>query len=49
MFDFRTLLLLFAMIVVGGIGSAKGIVLGTALLLYIDQHYADLDAPGASS
>jgi branched-chain amino acid transport system permease protein len=44
-FDFNTLLLLLAMIVVGGIGSAKGAVLGTALLLYIDRTYADLDEP----
>ena len=44
-FDFNTLLLLLAMIVVGGIGSAKGAVIGTALLLYIDRTYADLDTP----
>jgi branched-chain amino acid transport system permease protein len=44
-FDFNTLLLLLAMIVVGGLGSAKGAVIGTALLLYIDRTYADLDTP----
>jgi branched-chain amino acid transport system permease protein len=44
-FDFNTLLLLLAMIVVGGIGSAKGAIIGTALLLYIDRTYADLDDP----
>jgi branched-chain amino acid transport system permease protein len=44
-FDFNTLLLLLAMIVVGGVGSAKGAVLGTALLLFIDRTYADLDNP----
>ena len=44
-FDFNTLLLLLAMIVVGGIGSAKGAIIGTALLLYIDNTYADLDNP----
>ena len=33
------------MIVVGGIGSAKGAIIGTALLLYIDRTYADLDNP----
>jgi branched-chain amino acid transport system permease protein len=44
-FDFNTLLLLLAMIVVGGIGSAKGAVIGTALLLYINVTYADLDEP----
>jgi branched-chain amino acid transport system permease protein len=44
-FSFNTLLLLLAMIVVGGVGSAKGAVIGTALLVYIDITYADLDTP----
>lgn len=44
-FDFNTLLLLLAMIVVGGLGSAKGAIIGTALLLYIDRTYADIDQP----
>ena len=44
-FDFNTLLLLLAMIVVGGVGSPKGAIIGTALLLYIDRTYADLDTP----
>jgi ABC-type branched-subunit amino acid transport system permease subunit len=44
-FDFSTLLLLFAMIVVGGINSPKGILLGTALLQYIEQHYVSWGAP----
>lgn len=44
-FDFNTLLLLLAMIVVGGLGSPKGAVLGTALLLYIDRTYSDLSHP----
>ena len=44
-FDFDTLLLLLAMIVVGGVGSPKGAIIGTALLLYIDRTYADLDTP----
>jgi branched-chain amino acid transport system permease protein len=44
-FDFNTLLLLLAMIVVGGLGSPKGAVIGTALLLYIDRTYADLTQP----
>lgn len=43
-FDFSTLLLLFAMIVVGGMGSARGILLGTGLLLYITQAYLDAGA-----
>jgi len=44
-FDFNTLLLLFAMIVVGGLGSAKGAIIGTALILYIDRTYADFSQP----
>ena len=40
-FDFDTLLLLFAMIVVGGLGSARGVLIGTALLFYITQHYLE--------
>jgi branched-chain amino acid transport system permease protein len=44
-FDFNTLLLLLAMIVVGGLGSAKGAIVGTALLLYIDRTYADFSTP----
>jgi branched-chain amino acid transport system permease protein len=38
-FDFGTLLLLFAMIVVGGIGSRRGVLLGTALLLFISEYF----------
>jgi ABC-type branched-subunit amino acid transport system permease subunit len=33
------------MIVVGGINSPKGILLGTALLQYIEQHYVSWGAP----
>lgn len=38
-FDFGKVLLLFAMMVVGGMGTARGVLIGTALLLFIDQHY----------
>ena len=44
-FSFSQLLLLFAMIVVGGINSPKGILLGTALLLWIEQHFISWEAP----
>jgi branched-chain amino acid transport system permease protein len=44
-FSFDTLLLLLAMIVVGGLGSAKGALLGTALLLFIDFKYSESGAP----
>jgi branched-chain amino acid transport system permease protein len=40
-FSFDTLLLLFAMIVVGGLGSARGVLIGTALLFFITQHYLE--------
>lgn len=43
-FSFDLLLLLLAMMVVGGIGSARGVVLGTALLLFIDQHFLEAGA-----
>jgi branched-chain amino acid transport system permease protein len=38
-FDFGTLLLLFAMIVVGGLGSRRGVLLGTAVLLFISEYF----------
>lgn len=38
-FDFGQVLLLFAMIVVGGMGTARGVLIGTGLLLFIDQHF----------
>ena len=38
-FSFDTLLLLLAMMVIGGLSSARGVVLGTALLLFIDQRF----------
>jgi branched-chain amino acid transport system permease protein len=43
-FAFSQLLLLFAMIVVGGLESPRGIAIGTALLLFVDQHYLDQGA-----
>ncbi len=36
-FAFDTLLLLFAMMVIGGVGSARGVVLGVCALLLVDQ------------
>jgi branched-chain amino acid transport system permease protein len=38
-FDFGTLLLLLAMIVVGGVGSRRGVLLGTAVLLFINEYF----------
>jgi branched-chain amino acid transport system permease protein len=38
-FDFGKVLLLFAMMVVGGMGTARGVLIGTALLLFIEQHF----------
>jgi len=44
-FDFGTLLLLFAMMVVGGMWSARGVLIGTGLLLFIDQHWLSAGPP----
>jgi branched-chain amino acid transport system permease protein len=44
-YSFDTLLLLLAMIVVGGLGSAKGAIIGTALLLFVEQHWVDKGPP----
>jgi branched-chain amino acid transport system permease protein len=44
-FDFGKVLLLFAMMVVGGMGTARGVLIGTALLLFIDQHYLSAGPP----
>lgn len=43
-FGFDLLLLLFAMIVIGGIGSARGVLLGTALLLFVDEQFVEAGA-----
>lgn len=43
-FRFDTLLMLLAMMVVGGLGSAGGVFLGTGLLLAIDQVFRDYGA-----
>lgn len=36
-FDISLLLLMFAMIVVGGVGSAEGVVIGTALVVFVNN------------
>ena len=43
-FAFDTLLLLFAMMVIGGVGSARGVVLGVVALLLVDQKLLGLGA-----
>jgi branched-chain amino acid transport system permease protein len=43
-FSFDLLILLLAMMIVGGIHSCGGVLFGTALLLFIDQHYLDVGA-----
>ena len=43
-FSFDLLVLLLAMMVVGGMHSCAGILLGTALLLFIQQYFVDLGA-----
>jgi branched-chain amino acid transport system permease protein len=44
-FDFGKVLLLFAMMVVGGMWSARGVLIGTGLLLFIDQHWLSAGPP----
>ena len=44
-FQFSTVLLLFAMIIVGGLNSPRGIIIGTALVLFVDQRFKELGAP----
>jgi branched-chain amino acid transport system permease protein len=39
-FSFDILLLLLAMMVIGGLGSARGVLLGTALLMFVQEHFA---------
>ena len=41
-FPLETLLLLLAMMVIGGMNSRFGIVLGTALVVFVDQQLTDL-------
>jgi branched-chain amino acid transport system permease protein len=38
-FNFDTLLFLFAMIVVGGVNSPRGILIGSAILFFIEEHW----------
>lgn len=40
-FDINLLLLLFAMIVIGGMGSAEGILIGTAIVVFIDKQLTE--------
>ncbi len=40
-FSFDTLLLLFAMIVVGGLGSARGVILGVLAVLFVEQRFVE--------
>lgn len=44
-FSFDTLLLLLAMMVVGGLGSAKGTLVGTVFLFWIDRSLDDAEQP----
>jgi len=40
-FDINLLLLLFAMIVIGGMNSAEGILIGTAIVVFIDKQLTE--------
>lgn len=46
-FNFSTVLFLFSMIMIGGINSPRGILVGTMLLMYVDKRFVDVDPPEA--
>ena len=46
-FSFSTVLLLFAMIMIGGINSPRGILIGTMLLTFVDRRFVDVSPPEA--
>jgi len=46
-FNFATVLLLFAMVMIGGINTPRGILIGTMLLTYVDRRFVDVDPPEA--
>ncbi len=46
-FSFSIVLLLFAMIMIGGVNSPRGILIGTMLLTFIDKRFVDVDPPEA--
>ncbi len=46
-FSFSTVLLLFAMIMIGGINSPRGILIGTMLLTFVDRRFIDVSPPEA--
>ena len=46
-FNFSTVLLLFAMVVIGGLNSPRGILIGTMLLMFVDRRFVDVSPPEA--
>jgi hypothetical protein len=40
-------LLLFAMVMIGGINSPRGILIGTMLLTFVDRRFVDVNPPEA--
>ena len=44
-FAFSTVLFLFAMVMVGGVNSPRGILIGTMLLQFVDQRFVDVNPP----
>lgn len=46
-FSFGTLLLLFAMIMIGGLNTPRGILIGTMLLTFVDRRFIDVSPPEA--
>lgn len=46
-FNFSTVLLLFAMVMIGGLNTPRGILIGTMLLTFVDRRFVDVDPPEA--
>ncbi len=46
-FSFSTVLLLFAMVMIGGLNSPRGILIGTMLLTFVDRRFVDVSPPEA--
>lgn len=44
-FLFSLVLFLFAMVMIGGVNSPRGILIGTMLLQFVDQRFVDVDPP----
>ena len=46
-FNFSTVLLLFAMVMIGGLNTPRGILIGTMALTFVDRRFVDVEPPEA--